>query len=61
MSTSSISSQKSAKIRLTELSKPPYKIDQQVKFMYLEAEVDCLLKELQYIKTQRLAESATQQ
>ena len=36
-------------------SKSPYQVDQQVKFLHLEAEVESLLQQLQNIKQQRLA------
>lgn len=38
-----------------ELKKPPYQVDQQVKFLHLEAEVDSLLQQLQRLKQQRQA------
>lgn len=38
-----------------ELQKPPYQVDQQVKFLHLEAEIDSLLLQLQRLKQQRLA------
>lgn len=41
--------------RLQGLQKYPYRADQQVKYLYLEAEVEFLLQELQTIKQQRLA------
>jgi hypothetical protein len=39
--------------RKTESVKCPYKADQQVKFLHLQAEVESLLLELQTIKQQR--------
>ena len=38
-----------------ELKKPPYQIDQQVKFLHLEAEIESLVLQLQSLKQQRLA------
>ena len=35
--------------------KSPYQVDQQVKFLHLEAEVEYLLQQLQNLKQQRLA------
>ncbi|MEM7553445.1 MAG: hypothetical protein AAF378_04980 [Cyanobacteria bacterium P01_A01_bin.84] len=61
MSTSSISSPKPQNLETVNLRKPPYQVDQQVKFMHLEAEVDFLLQELQHIKMQRLADSQNQE
>ncbi|NEP02256.1 MAG: hypothetical protein F6K58_27090 [Symploca sp. SIO2E9] len=37
-----------------ELIKFPYQADQQVKYLYLQAEVESLLQHLQIIKQQRL-------
>lgn len=42
-----------------EPQKPPYQVDQQVKFMHLEAEVESLLQQLQSLKQQRLATTST--
>ena len=39
--------------RWNEVKKPPYQIDQQVKFLHLEAEVESLLQQLQRMKQQR--------
>ncbi len=36
-----------------ESKKPPYQVDQQVKFLHLEAEVESLLQQLQSLKQQR--------
>ena len=41
--------------RLNESKKPPYRVDQQVKFLHLQAEVESLLQQLQTLKQQRLA------
>lgn len=40
---------------VNESQKPPYQVDQQVKFLHLEAEIDSLLLQLQRLKQQRLA------
>ncbi|WP_026732088.1 hypothetical protein [Fischerella sp. PCC 9605] len=55
MSTSGISERESHSAWVTKLDKCFYQADQQVKFMHLQAEVDCLLQQLQYLKMQRLA------
>lgn len=39
----------------SESKKPPYQLDQQVKFLHLEAEVESLLQQLQRLKQQRQA------
>lgn len=44
-----------------ESKKPPYQVDQQVKFLYLEAEVEYLLQQLQNLKQQRLATTSSQE
>lgn len=41
--------------RCSESKKSPYQVDQQVKFLHLEAEVEYLLQQLQNLKQQRLA------
>ncbi len=41
----------------SESTKSLYQVDQQVKFLHLEAEVESLLQQLQIIKQQRLATS----
>lgn len=41
--------------RWDESKKSPYQIDQQVKFLHLEAEVESLLQQLQTMKQQRLS------
>ena len=45
----------------TKLIPSPYKVDQQVKFMHLEAEVDCLLQELKHLQMRRLAGTTKQE
>jgi hypothetical protein len=42
-------------VRWNESKKSPYQVDQQVKFLHLEAEVETLLQQLQTIQQQRLA------
>jgi small-conductance mechanosensitive channel len=44
--------------RLIEAMKSQYHLDQQVKFLYLQAEADSLLQQLQVLKRQRAASSA---
>ncbi|PSB33644.1 hypothetical protein [Stenomitos frigidus] len=41
--------------RLIEAMKSQYQLDQQVKFLHLQAEADSLLRQLQSLKQQRLA------
>lgn len=41
--------------RRNESKKPPYQVDQQVKFLHLEAEVETLLQQMQSLKQQRQA------
>ena len=55
MSISSVSDRNSQTMVATKLNQSPYQVDQQVKFMYLQAEVDCLLQELKQLKMKRLA------
>ncbi|MBF2067522.1 MAG: hypothetical protein IGS39_24360 [Calothrix sp. C42_A2020_038] len=55
MSTSAISEPSSSATLAASLNKTFYQADQQVKFMHLQAEVDCLLQELQHLKIQRQA------
>lgn len=43
----------------SEQSKPPYQVDQQVKFLHLEAEVEYLLQQLQNLNQQRLATTSS--
>lgn len=38
-----------------QASKCVYRVDQQVKFIHLQAEVDCLLHQLQNLQQQKLA------
>ena len=53
MTTSSLSKPLAPVEPKTQLTKAHYQADQQVKFMYLQAEIDCLLEELKNIKRQR--------
>lgn len=55
MSISSVSDRDSQTMVATKLKQSPYQVDQQVKFMHLQAEVDCLLQELKHLKMKRLA------
>ena len=55
MSISSVSDRNSQTMVATKLKQSPYKVDQQVKFMHLEAEVDFLLQELKHLQMKRLA------
>ena len=43
---------------LNESKKFPYEAAQQVKFLYLEAEVESLLQQLQTLKQQRVADNS---
>lgn len=45
--------------RLIEAMKAQYQLDQQVKFLHLQAEADSLLKQLQTLKQQRQAVEMT--
>ncbi|MFB2769297.1 hypothetical protein ACE1AT_08390 [Pelatocladus sp. BLCC-F211] len=61
MSTSSISERESHTAWATKLEKCFNQVDQQVKFMHLQAEVDCLLQQLQNLKMQKLAATDTEE
>lgn len=61
MSTSGVFDLESQSILATKLDKCFYQADQQVKLLHLQAEVDCLLQQLQNLKMQRLATDAKQQ
>ncbi len=61
MSTSSVFDRESYTALATKLDKCFYQADQQVKFMDLQAEVDCLLQQLQNLKTKRLAATAKEE
>ncbi|MBW4635217.1 MAG: hypothetical protein KME30_25980 [Iphinoe sp. HA4291-MV1] len=53
MSTSSVSENETQSIWASKLNKCFYQTEQLTKFMHLQAEVDCLLQQLQSMKTQR--------
>ncbi len=53
MTTSSLSKPEAPVEQANQLTKTCYQADQQVKFMYLQAEIDCLLEELKNLKRQR--------
>ncbi len=55
MSTSTLSNHDSQSPWTSQLTKSCYQVAQQVKFMNLQAEVECLLQQLQNLKIQRLA------
>ncbi|MBO3458161.1 hypothetical protein G7B40_017515 [Aetokthonos hydrillicola Thurmond2011] len=59
MSTSVLSSQNSQNVSVSQAAKSCYQVDQQVKLMSLEAEVESLLQQLQNLKLQRVG--ATQE
>jgi hypothetical protein len=52
---SEVSAKSANDTRWNESKKSLYQVDQQVKFLHLEAEVESLLQQLQSIKQQRLA------
>lgn len=54
MSISTVSERSSVSQLASNLNKTFYQVDQQVKFMHLQAEVECLLQELLSLNTQRL-------
>jgi hypothetical protein len=45
--------------RSDQSKKSPYQVDQQVKFLHLEAEVEYLLQQLQNLKQQRQATTSS--
>ncbi|MBW4472201.1 MAG: hypothetical protein KME45_17615 [Stenomitos rutilans HA7619-LM2] len=47
--------------RLIEAMKAQYRLDQQVKFLHLQAEADSLLQQLQTLKQQRQTEGSSSQ
>ena len=56
MSTSSITSDRpTQKLGAKKLHKSVYSVDQQVKLIHLQAEVNCLLQQLQNLQQQKLA------
>ncbi|MDM9385330.1 hypothetical protein QUB80_32260 [Chlorogloeopsis sp. ULAP01] len=54
MSKSSVSDFESQTFLATKLDKCFYQADQQVKLLHLQAEIDCLLQQLQNLKLQRI-------
>lgn len=55
MSTSTVTERISTEALASNLTKSCYQADQQVKLLHLQAEIDCLLQQLQNLNTQRLA------
>ncbi|BAZ37188.1 hypothetical protein NIES4101_31090 [Calothrix sp. NIES-4101] len=53
MSTSAVTERISQEIPARNASKSCYQADQEVKLLHLQAEIDCLLQELQNLKMQR--------
>ncbi|MBW4624058.1 MAG: hypothetical protein KME49_00715 [Brasilonema octagenarum HA4186-MV1] len=53
MSTSSVSEKETQSILASKLNKCYYQDEQLTKFMHLQAEVDCLLEQLQSMKTEK--------
>ncbi|KAB8333183.1 hypothetical protein SD80_015095 [Scytonema tolypothrichoides VB-61278] len=53
MSTSSVSEKETQSVLASKLNKCYYQAEQLTKFMHLQAEVDCLLKQLQSMKTEK--------
>ncbi len=58
MSTSTISHIDSQVTWASQLNKSLYQIEQQVKFMNLQAEIESLLKELESLKVERQASTS---
>lgn len=52
---SNVETTSSSSSRWNESKKPLYQVDQQVKFLLLDAEVESLLQQMQIIDQQRLA------
>ncbi|AKG23795.1 hypothetical protein [Calothrix sp. 336/3] len=50
MTTSTVSERLSQSDLAAKLTRSFYQVDQQVKFLHLQAEVDCLLQQLQNMK-----------
>ncbi|WP_460206103.1 hypothetical protein [Scytonema sp. NUACC21] len=59
MTTSSVSNNGSQTLWATKLNKCFYQAEQQAKFMNLQAEVDCLLRQLEDMKIQRLSSTSS--
>jgi hypothetical protein len=53
MSTSSVSEKETQSVLASKLNKCYYQAEQLTKFMHLQAEVDCLLEQLQSMKTEK--------
>lgn len=60
MSTSTISHIDSQAKWASQLNKSFYQVEQQVKFMSLEAEIESLLKQLESLKVQRQATTSNE-
>ncbi|RUR85855.1 hypothetical protein ACF3DV_24095 [Chlorogloeopsis fritschii PCC 9212] len=61
MSKSSVSDFESQTALATKLDKCFYQADQQVKLLHLQAEIDCLLQQLQNLKLQRIASTVKEE
>ncbi|MBF2005765.1 MAG: hypothetical protein IGS49_09945 [Chlorogloeopsis fritschii C42_A2020_084] len=61
MSKSSVSDFESQTALATKLDKCFYQVDQQVKLLHLQAEIDCLLQQLQNLKLQRIASTVKEE
>lgn len=55
---SNVSVTSTQRLSLNQSKKFPYEAAQQVKFLYLEAEVESLLQQLQTLKQQRVADTS---
>ncbi|MFH7028191.1 MAG: hypothetical protein ACHBN1_23015 [Heteroscytonema crispum UTEX LB 1556] len=58
---SSVSDREPQTLWASNLTKSVYKVDQQEKFLHLQAEVDSLLEQLQNLKEQRLTATCTKE
>jgi hypothetical protein len=56
---SSVSDREPQTLLASNLTKSVYKVDQQEKFLHLQAEVESLLEQLQSLKEQRLTATST--
>jgi hypothetical protein len=61
MPTCSSVSDREPQIWASNLTKSVYKVDQQEKFLHLQAEVESLLEQLQNLKEQRLTATSTRE
>jgi|UPI00034D9ECF hypothetical protein len=59
MTTSSVSNTESQTYWATKLNKCLYQAEQQAKFINLQAEVDCLLRQLQDMKVQKSSDTSS--